>query len=43
MHSHFNRLINTLFDAAETKALKEIKRKNSEQRGLYSIPNSAGF
>jgi len=42
MHSHFNRLINTLFDAAETKALKEIKRKNSEQRGLYSIPNSTG-
>ena len=43
MHGHFNRLINTLFDAAETKALEEIKRKNSEQRGLYSIPNTAGI
>jgi DNA-binding FadR family transcriptional regulator len=40
MHSHFNRLINSLFDAIETKALEEIKRKNSEQRGLYSIPCS---
>ena len=39
MHSHFNRLINALFDALETKALEEIKRKNSEKRGLYSIPN----
>ena len=40
MHSHFNRLINALFDAVESKALAEITRKNSEQRGLYSIPNS---
>jgi len=38
MHAHFNRLINSLFDAVETKALEEIKRKNSEKRGLYSIP-----
>ena len=37
MHSHFNRLINALFDAMETKALEEIKRKNDEKRGLYSI------
>ncbi|WP_440876919.1 FadR/GntR family transcriptional regulator [Thalassotalea sp. PLHSN55] len=39
MHNHFNRLINALFDAVETRALEEIKRKNSEKRGLYSIPN----
>ena len=38
MHGHFNRLINTLFDAVETKALEEIKRKNNEKRDLYSIP-----
>ena len=41
MHSHFNRLINALFDAVETRALEEIKQRNSEKRGLYSIPNSA--
>ncbi|GAA6171049.1 FadR/GntR family transcriptional regulator [Colwellia sp. KU-HH00111] len=40
MHCHFNRLINALFDAVESRALEEIKRKNSEKRGLYSIPNS---
>jgi len=39
MHGHFNRLINALFDAVESRALEEIKRKNSEKRGLYSIPN----
>ena len=38
MHGHFNRLINTLFDAVETKALEEIKRQNNEKRDLYSIP-----
>lgn len=38
MHNHFNRLINTLFDAAETKALEETKRINSAKRDLYSIP-----
>lgn len=37
MHSHFNRLINTLFEAVETRALEEVKRKNNETRGLYSI------
>lgn len=41
MHSHFNRLINSLFDALESRALEEIKRKNSEKRGLYSIPTIA--
>jgi len=39
MHNHFNRLINTLFDAAETKALEEIRRKSSEKRDRYSIAN----
>lgn len=39
MHMHFNRLINTLFDAAEAQALEEIKRKNTEKRGLYSLEN----
>lgn len=42
MHSHFNRLINALFDAIETKTLEEIKRKNSEKRDLYSIPTLKG-
>lgn len=41
MHKHFNRLINTLFDNVEAKALEEVRRKNSEKRGLYSIPSIA--
>ena len=40
MHKHFNRLINALFDEAESKSLAEIIQKNSEKRGLYSIPNN---
>lgn len=43
MHNHFNRLINALFDAVESRALEEIKQKNNEKRGLYSIPNSIGI
>jgi len=39
MHSHFNRLINTLFDTEEAKSLEEVRRKNNEKRGLYSISN----
>ena len=39
MHQHFNRLINPLFDADEAKALEEIRRKNNEKRGLYSLEN----
>jgi len=39
MHQHFNRLINTLFDAIETKALEEVKRKNNEKRDRYSLEN----
>lgn len=37
MHEHFNRLINALFDASESQALEEIKRKSNETRGLYSL------
>jgi len=37
MHHHFNRLINTLFDAIEAKSLQEVRRKNDEKRGLYSL------
>jgi len=37
MHAHFNRLINALFDASEAQALEEIKRRNDETRGLYSL------
>lgn len=37
MHSHFNRLINALFDASEARELEEIKRKTDKTRGLYSI------
>jgi len=40
MHNHFNRLINALFDAIESRSLEEIRRKNNEKRGLYSIPHS---
>ena len=43
MHSHFNRLINALFDAAESRALEEIKRTNDEKRGLYSIPDTSSI
>ncbi|AWB65427.1 GntR family transcriptional regulator [Saccharobesus litoralis] len=39
MHEHFNRLINALFDAIEARALEEVRRKNSEKRGLYSLDN----
>ncbi|MDO6567375.1 FadR/GntR family transcriptional regulator [Alteromonas sp. 1_MG-2023] len=37
MHSHFNRLINALFDASEARELEEIRRKTDKTRGLYSI------
>jgi DNA-binding FadR family transcriptional regulator len=37
MHHHFNRLINTLFDAIEAKSLEEVRRKNNEKRDLYSL------
>ena len=37
MHQHFNRLINSLFEASETKALEEVRRKTIETRDLYSL------
>ena len=37
MHRHFNRLINSLFDTVEAKSLEEVRRKNNEKRGLYSL------
>lgn len=37
MHLHFKRLINALFDASEQRALEEIRRKTSENRGRYSL------
>ena len=39
MHMHFNRLINTLFDTVESRALEDIRRKSSEKRDQYSIAN----
>ena len=37
MHSHFNRLINALFEASEAQMMEEIRRKTDESRGLYSL------
>ncbi|MBO1256575.1 FadR family transcriptional regulator [Alteromonas sp. 5E99-2] len=37
MHNHFNRLINSLFDASEAMAMEEAKRAADEKRGLYSL------
>lgn len=37
MHNHFNRLINSLFDASEAVAMEEAKRAADEKRGLYSL------
>jgi len=37
MHHHFNRLINSLFEVSEERALEEVKRRSSETRGLYSL------
>ncbi|MGS2721000.1 FadR/GntR family transcriptional regulator [Paraglaciecola aestuariivivens] len=37
MHTHFNRLINTLFEISESKALEEVKAKSNQTRDLYSL------
>ncbi|GAC16122.1 FadR/GntR family transcriptional regulator [Aliiglaciecola lipolytica] len=42
MHGHFNRLINSLFEISEAKALEEVKRKSSETRDRYSITHLVG-
>lgn len=39
MHEHFRRMINSLFEASEAKALEELKAKSNQTRGLYSIEN----
>lgn len=41
MHEHFHRLINTLFDDEEARALEQIKREASEKRDMYSIKRQA--
>lgn len=41
MNLHFKRLINALFDASEKRALEEIRRKTSENRGRYSLDHLA--
>lgn len=42
MHHHFNRLIISLFEVSEAKALEEVKRKSSETRDLYSLNHIIG-
>ena len=37
MHQHFNRLINSLFEASEAREMEEVKKKANEKRGLYSL------
>ena len=37
MHYHFNRLINSLFEASEARDMEEVKKKANEKRGLYSL------
>ncbi|QBY03684.1 FadR family transcriptional regulator [Thalassotalea sp. HSM 43] len=41
MHEHFDRLINTLFEAEESRALEKIKKESSEKRDMYSIRRQA--
>jgi DNA-binding FadR family transcriptional regulator len=37
MHSHFNRLINSLFAMSEAKALEEVRKQSNQTRDLYSL------
>ena len=37
MHYHFNRLINTLFEISEAKALEEVRKQSTQTRDLYSL------
>jgi DNA-binding FadR family transcriptional regulator len=37
MHTHFNRLINSLFAISEAKALEEVRKQSSQTRDLYSL------
>lgn len=42
MHQHFKRLINSLFEASEAKALEEVRKQSSQKRDLYSINHLVG-
>lgn len=42
MHSHFNRLINSLFAMSEAKALEEVRRQSTQTRDLYSLNHLLG-
>ena len=37
MHAHFNRLINSLIEATEAKALEEVRKATNQTRDLYSL------
>ena len=37
MHSHFNRLINSLFAMSESQALEEVRKQSTQTRDLYSL------
>lgn len=37
MHTHFNRLINALFEVSEARALEEVRKKTNQTRDLYSL------
>jgi DNA-binding FadR family transcriptional regulator len=42
MHSHFNRLINSLFAISEATALEEVRKKSNQTRDLYSLNHLVG-
>ncbi|MCP3429358.1 FadR/GntR family transcriptional regulator [Opacimonas viscosa] len=37
MHAHFNRLINSLIEATEARALEEVRKATNQTRDLYSL------
>lgn len=42
MHSHFNRLINSLFAMSEAQALEEVRKQSNQTRDLYSLNHLVG-
>lgn len=42
MHSHFHRLINSLFAMSEAQALEEVRRQSTQTRDLYSLNHLLG-
>jgi len=42
MHSHFNRLINSLFAMSEAQALEEVRKQSTQTRDLYSLNHLTG-